>query len=259
MITFKTGNKKINVPQLWSEITLKQWHDVTAAGDDQDKIIAAITGLPEDVVKHLSAHSRRLVAESTRFLSKFFNAEEWIVPKVVRIGEHVLNPKFDIREKEYGQRIALQMAAEEKEKSFIGNLSTLIEIYLQPLLTKKYYDADKAEETKALIEQHILFVDAYTLAVHYCKQLNEIVAVESTTLNVPPTAEQRAAGIDEYSKFGVMNTIRALAGGDILKANEVLHIEYSTVYSWLLMKKTDSTFDQRYSAVLQNKYNSAGK
>jgi hypothetical protein len=257
MITFKTGNKKINVPQMWSEITLKQWHDVTAAGADQDKIIAAITGLPEDVVVRLSAHSRRLVAESTRFLSKFFNSEEWIVPKVVRIGDHVLHPKFDIREKEYGQRIVLQTAAEEKGRSFIGNLSTLIEIYLQPLITKKYYDPERTEEVKALIEQHVLFVDAYTLAVYYCKQLNEIIATEAATLNVQPTAEQRMAGIDEYSKFGVMNTIRALAGGDILKANEVLHIDYSTVYSWLLMNKTDSTFNTKYSQVLQNKY--AGK
>lgn len=253
MIYFKHGQNKIAIPQLWSEITLKQWFEITAAGDDQVKIVMALTGFTEQAVNRLSGHSMRMLSESTKFMSKLFRSEDWIAPKVIKLGDLTIAPLVDIKEKEYGQKIVFHEAASQ-EIPFINNLLTVIEIYLQPLITKSHYDPEKTEEIKALLYKHITFCDAYTLGVYYIKQLNVILKTEETTLNTKPTPEQIAAGINDYSRFGIMNTIRALAGGDILKTDAVLRKSYNEVYLWLCMKQQDAKYDKSYETVMRNKH-----
>lgn len=83
------------------------------------------------------------------------------------------------------------------------------------------------------------------------QQLEEVLKVEKANLDKPPTAEQIRAGVEEFSKLGYFNTIDDLAGGDPLKYNDILKLEYIVVYHKLLKNKISTTFGERYAAILR--------
>ena len=85
------------------------------------------------------------------------------------------------------------------------------------------------------------------------EQLKEIIETESKELSIEPTREQRLAGVSMYDEFGIMNTIRAVAQGNILNFDKVLEIEYNVVFIYLKMAKTDSIFQTNYQKVLNKK------
>jgi hypothetical protein len=60
--------------------------------------------------------------------------------------------------------------------------------------------------------------------------------------------ESKQAGVQRFDKFGVMNLIDALAGGDVLKYDSVMYIEYNTIYIKLLMNKEQMLFNRRLQA-----------
>ncbi len=61
------------------------------------------------------------------------------------------------------------------------------------------------------------------------------------------------AGIDDLNKFGDLNTIDALAGGDILKWQQVLELTYEDVYNKLLKTKTEEDIKKRLEAIYKSK------
>lgn len=252
MIYLKHGKNKIEVPQIWAELKLHQWESLRQAGDDQKKIISILTGLTIDVVEHLSMASIIVITEGAKFLSEKFDTKKWVVPEVLKLGEYTVYPKIDIKEKEYGQKVLLTDAVIGKSE-VVNNISTILEIYFQTLITKKHYDTELTEEFKNLIDKNICLCDAYAIAMDYEEQLGDLLENEVKTLNKQPSEDQKRAGIDIYNKFGIMNTIRALANGDILKVPEVLKMDYQTVYLWLLMNKADAQFQESYRNVMKNK------
>jgi len=50
-----------------------------------------------------------------------------------------------------------------------------------------------------------------------------------------------------------MGTVRALARGDILKAEEIFLQPYATVFRWLWMDLDDAVFQENYAEVLRKK------
>lgn len=56
--------------------------------------------------------------------------------------------------------------------------------------------------------------------------------------------EQRQAGIADFDRFGVFNTIDSLAGGDILKWGEVMKLVYNEVFLKLCMNKQQHIFQE---------------
>lgn len=50
-----------------------------------------------------------------------------------------------------------------------------------------------------------------------------------------------------------MGTVRALAHGDILKAEKILLQPYATVFLWLRMEHTEGKFRKNYAEVLKRK------
>ncbi len=61
------------------------------------------------------------------------------------------------------------------------------------------------------------------------------------------------AGIDELNKFGDLNVIDALAGGDILKWQQVLELTYEDVYNKLLKTKTEEDIRKRLEVIYKSK------
>ncbi len=61
------------------------------------------------------------------------------------------------------------------------------------------------------------------------------------------------AGIDDLNKFGDLNTIDALAGGNILKWQQVLELPYEDVYNKLLKTKTEEDIKKRLETIYKSK------
>ncbi len=61
------------------------------------------------------------------------------------------------------------------------------------------------------------------------------------------------AGIDDLNKFGDLNTIDALAGGDILRWQQILELTYEDVYNKLLKTKTEEDIKKRLETIYKNK------
>lgn len=62
-----------------------------------------------------------------------------------------------------------------------------------------------------------------------------------------PTALEKRAGIHAFEKFKYINTINALAGGDITKWETIMNLPYERVLTKLLLNKTEAEYQKRYS------------
>lgn len=62
---------------------------------------------------------------------------------------------------------------------------------------------------------------------------------------------EKKAGIQTFEKFKYVNTINALAGGDITKWDTILNMPYERVLTKLLLNKTEAEYQKRYNEILQ--------
>jgi hypothetical protein len=65
-----------------------------------------------------------------------------------------------------------------------------------------------------------------------------------------PTVLEKKAGIQAFEKFKYINTVNALAGGDITKWGDVLNQPYERVLTKLLLNKTEAEYQRRYNELL---------
>lgn len=61
---------------------------------------------------------------------------------------------------------------------------------------------------------------------------------------------EKKAGIQAFEKFKYINTVNALAGGDITKWSSILAMPYDRVLTKLLLNKTEAEYQRRYSELL---------
>ena len=81
--------------------------------------------------------------------------------------------------------------------------------------------------------------------------VSELITTENKLLSSKPTPIEKQAGIDTFNKFGVMNTVNSLAGGDVLKWELVKQLPYEMYLTKLLMNKTESEYQKKYSKLLE--------
>jgi len=62
---------------------------------------------------------------------------------------------------------------------------------------------------------------------------------------------EKKAGIQAFEKFKYVNTINALAGGDITRWDIILNMPYERILTKLLLNKTEAEYQKRYSDILQ--------
>jgi hypothetical protein len=61
---------------------------------------------------------------------------------------------------------------------------------------------------------------------------------------------ERKAGIQAFEKFKYINTVNALAGGDVTKWADVLNLPYDRVLTKLLLNKTEAEYQRKYNELL---------
>jgi hypothetical protein len=253
MIKFKAGKVSYKCPTSWGEITFKQWKGINNSNNELE-LISILTGIPSDVINRISENSILKLSLAIGFIATPLNIENYEPPSEFIYKQNKKIPFInDIKEKTYGQKIYLQHSLIENQENEAQLIEEVVLIYAQPYIDKSEFNLDRLINLKNCLD-NVLFVDLYSIAIAYSKQLKEIVETEGRELKVEPTYEQKGAGIDKFSKFGVMNTVKALANNDILNYEKVLKIEYNTVFIHLLMKKTEGIYQENYSKILQQKH-----
>jgi len=253
MIKFKAGKTEYNCPTSWGDITFGQWKGINKATDELE-LIALLTGVPSDIINRISETSLLKLSLAIGFITTPLEIDNYEAPEFFQYSESLKIPFIqDIKEKTYGQKIYFQHSLIENGKDEEKIIEDSVLIYAQPYIDKTDFNLDRLIELKNSLDD-VFFVDLYSIAIAYTIQLNEIVETEVRELNVQPTYEQRSAGVDNFSKFGVMNTVKALANNDILNYEKVLRVEYNTVFVHLLMNKTEGVYQENYRKVLEQKH-----
>jgi len=89
------------------------------------------------------------------------------------------------------------------------------------------------------------WIDVFKFINFVYKSIERVDELEKK-LEYEPDANEIKAGIDMFNQFGYFATIDRLAGGDPLKYDEVGKMEYSVIFSKLLLNQTDNQFMKNY-------------
>ncbi len=96
---------------------------------------------------------------------------------------------------------------------------------------------------------------AFFAIVNFIKNQFKYLGELEQKLDTETENDLIVAGIDELNKFGDLNTIDALAGGDILRWQQVLDLTYEDVYNKLLKTKTEEDIKKRLETIYKSKHN----
>ena len=216
MISVIINKQKYNVPTSWDDVTYSQWLN-TLNETDTLKLASFITDIPLNYLEALSDFQLNKIG----YLLNFLKTE---------IDGNCQIDVVDIRLDEWGKKIELQQLVEKNKDNLLPFLKNIVKIYIQN-------DNDS-----------IVYV--YKMAFNLLDQLKKILEIESEQLHVRPTSEQINAGLDMFDEFGVMNTIKAVALGNILNFDNVLKIKYNVVFLFLKMSKTETIYQENYRKLL---------
>lgn len=84
--------------------------------------------------------------------------------------------------------------------------------------------------------------------------LEAIFNLEKEYLSNEPDADSINAGIRDFDELGEINTIDNLAGGDILKWEEVKRLPYHQVFDKLRKNTIENKFNKRYQKIIAEKH-----
>jgi hypothetical protein len=260
MIKFKIGKTKHEIPSSWNDVTFGQWSDLQNTEDEME-IVSIMTGIPLELVSKFDEASLYRISLTLGFMLSEPNFEktelpEYLIavlnPRTLRQKEKRIEIIQDIKTKTFGQKIFLQELLKQNDKDLMRLMTDVVLIYSQPQFNGEKFDDSKINEYRNSFRKTKL-LNLYSVAMFYIEQLESILKVEAEVLHTEPTTEQRQAGINMFEKFGIMNTIRAMAGNDILKYDAVLEVEYNVALTHMAMSKTEGIFQDNYREVLKRK------
>lgn len=262
MIKFQIrGTKKIHeIPSCWNDVTYQQWIQMNQTEDDME-LIAIFSGFPIQTIEKLHPKALYNIKQALSFIYIKLDVEKYEPPKKLTIkqDEKKLSTRTvdiplvpNIRRKTLGQKIYLQNILTKYGHDVIEAMIDIILVYAQPIIDDDKFNPQRFDALRPSLEK-LNLVDLYSTSRHYLLQFNKILEDEQYKLYSEPDHEKKRAGIDNFNEYGVMNTIKALAKGDILKYDAVLEIEYQVAFIHMAMNKTQMDFDKEYSAILKNK------
>jgi hypothetical protein len=82
---------------------------------------------------------------------------------------------------------------------------------------------------------------------------NKLIERENKVLHYDPEPEELEAGIESLSKFGRMATVDTLAGGDLLKHNQIIEMPYSRVFTKMYLESEKAKYQRKLIAIKSKK------
>ena len=96
-------------------------------------------------------------------------------------------------------------------------------------------------------------IEFYAALNYVVEQHKELVERENNVLHHTPEPEEIEAGIESLYKFGRMATVDMLAGGDILKHNDIVNLPYSRVFTKLYIESEKANYQKRIFEIRKSK------
>lgn len=262
MIKFKIkGTKKTHeIPSSWQDVSYDQWVKMNKT-DNDNELIAIFSGFPLKAIKQLDSKSLYNIQQALSFIYVKLDVEKYKTPKklMVEIKQNkLLTSAVDIpfveniKRKSLGQKIYLQNIIKKFGDDVMGGMIDIILVYAQPIIDDGKFDPKRFDELRGSFEQ-LNLVDLYSTSRGYLLQFNKIMEAEANKLYTEPDDDKVRAGIDMFEEYDVMNTIKALAKGDILKYEAVLEVEYQVAFIHMAMNKTQAKFEKNYREILKAK------
>lgn len=239
MIHLTANKRKFSFPQVWGEVTLKQFNQIESMTELKD-IASVLSGLQvnDSMLEQLQPFMF--------FMTTPFDPGDWKLPKSVAINGEQIALDFDIRNETLGQKILLQYNVKPNE------IAKAVAIYLQPKITGAKFEYEKAIEVIPIVNNLSLNV-AFPIAEFLFSQLRKTIETENKELASSVTSEQVRAGIHSFDQFSFYNTIDSLAGGDVLKYEQVLNLSYNVVFLKLKRTLLESKYKTNYQKIMNTK------
>lgn len=255
MYKFKHNKKTYSIPSGWHEITFRQWKELQET-EDQNEIISILTGLTVDMAKRLDDKSRYNLNNLLSFLTKKLLIDRYKAPDNLNIKvkhKKIEIPRIeDIKAETFGQKIYIHELVSNNDEDLITKIVDIVLVYSQPIIEGKDFDIKNFSELSLYFDD-LFLVDLYSTAMSYIEQLKKILDREKKVLSSEPTSDQVMAGIDRFDKFGVINTINAVAKEYNQTWEQVEREDYNTVFTKLALSKTNRAFQNDYREVMKRK------
>jgi len=84
-------------------------------------------------------------------------------------------------------------------------------------------------------------------------EIEAINELEKNYLSSDPESDMISAGINDLNQFGLLNTIDQLAGGDILKWNEIRKLPYSVVFDKMYKNTIEGNIQKKMNKIMTSK------
>ena len=101
-------------------------------------------------------------------------------------------------------------------------------------------------------------ISVFDFFAHYryiCAEVERVNQIENELLSHEPTPEEVEAGLDGFGRFSSILQIDSLAGGDVLKYNQIRALPYEDGLTKLALDKERSEYQRRFNKILTRKRN----
>ena len=243
-----------NLPSTWEEVTYKQWTEMQARTNlNWRAVLSILTGINSELVEQITDKSMLELLPLIKWLENKIDLQALPLPVTITHegSAHVLPKK--IAEQTFGQKIIahqyLQKANAQEAIPFI------VAVYLLPIIKKEKFNPDCIEEITKLAQalEGAPLLQVYAAGNNYLIELMELIKREEVQLARAPKSDHLRAGVKMFEKFGALNSIDTLAGGDILKYTAVQQIEYNVAFMKLLLLHHTAVFQENLQSILKTK------
>ncbi|MDD3645502.1 MAG: hypothetical protein PHR19_08255 [Bacteroidales bacterium] len=136
-----------------------------------------------------------------------------------------------------------------------GKVKDIQTMYIKGLWLKDTINLLSELTGKALKEiVSISVFDFFAQKAYLDAEIRRIVDTEGKLLAYTPTMEEEAAGLDRFNKFGVALQLDSLAGGDVLKWEEVRALPYEIAILKLVIDKTKNDYSKDLNDIIKAKH-----
>lgn len=174
MIHFKLGQDELKLPVGWSEVTVEQFLQLRAISTENDiiKILSILSGISYEKWSELKlANFEKAVDDIISTLSWMSDIPDFKslpMPKKYMLADKLIDIPDDLKLETLGQRFIFEreiFPCIERTGDVIEVIDKAIAIYIQPRVTGKDFDANKAimADVESKVRASFIF-EAYPIA-----------------------------------------------------------------------------------------------
>lgn len=258
MIPFRIGDKRVELPTDWDEVTLQQAIKLSSIPESSEydnniHILSSLTRLTENECSRIAVQDYvTYLLPMLQFINEQFDENDLMnqpLPDKVYLGLRKFDKYYPPGQMIWAQHLNFESIASNKKLNDLQKIPDIIATCIQK---PDQYSEEVSEELKPFILKLPLF-EAMSISGYYLKAITSFYKTSKLNSKEEYTNEQIRAGIKEFSKFGAFNSIDALAGGDITKWEAVVRLPMSDVVLKLKMNQQQYRYEKKYHDIMLKK------